>query len=65
MKKTDKINLRQKSSNELLQLLSATQKELAELRIQLSKGVAKDTSAVAKLNYKIAYINTLLGETIN
>ena len=62
MKKTDKMSYRQKSSSELSQVLVDLQKRLVETRLKLLTGNRKDTSAISKIKYEIAYVSTLITE---
>lgn len=62
MKKTDKISYRQKTKEELTNLLSDLKKKLVETRIKHLTGNQKDTSVFRKIKYEIAFISTIIKE---
>ncbi|HEX8923220.1 MAG TPA: 50S ribosomal protein L29 [Patescibacteria group bacterium] len=62
MKKTDKISYRQKSPQDLRDLLFNTKKKLVENRAKLATGNLKDTSVFKKIKYEISLISTILSE---
>ncbi|MDD3491426.1 MAG: 50S ribosomal protein L29 [Candidatus Pacebacteria bacterium] len=55
-------DLRQKSNEELNQLLSESQKKLRELRFNLASGKVKNVRSVRALKKDIARILTILNE---
>lgn len=60
MKKTDKINYRQKTKEELHQELTNLSKQLVENRAKHRLGNLKDTSVFKKLKYKVSLVKTIL-----
>ena len=65
MKKTDKINYREKSIDELQKLLIEASKKIVENKAKLATGGLKDTSVFKKLRYQIAYLSTLIHQKQN
>lgn len=60
MKKSDKIALRQKSTDELKIILQNKKKELVELKAKQYTGSLKDTSVFKKTRYEMSLISSLL-----
>lgn len=65
MKKTDKISYRQKSIEELKNILFENKKKAVENRAKQATGNLKDTSVFKKIKYEIALISTLIKEKSN
>ncbi len=60
MKKTVKIDLREKSSKDLQKHIKDKSKELLELKVKHNLGKVKDTSVFTKLKSEIAYCLSLV-----
>jgi ribosomal protein L29 len=65
MKKTAKISYRQKTKEELQKTLKDAKKMFLEAKSKFATGNQKDTSVFKKIQYEIAYIQTLLSENKN
>ena len=62
MKKTDKINLKDRGIQELTKSLIDSRRQLAESRMKLSTGQLSDTSVIKKIKYQISLITTLISQ---
>lgn len=60
MKKSDKINLKDKSVAELQRQLVDSRRQLAESRMKIATGQLTDTSVFKKIKYQISLLLTLI-----